>query len=154
MGVWKVSSFMSYLPSSNWNTLWLCSLSVRTLNQLHSCMHVCCIAPLAYQCDPRRSGRSVFHIQLLLLTCLSQCRSRVCCLSCSPLNDSPRARRHQDLAFIMAFLRSSAVPLVASYVVLMTMSLVAVILRFISQHILQRSIKGHDILCVVSLVSR
>jgi len=54
----------------------------------------------------------------------------------------------------MASLRSSAVSLLVSYVVLMVISLVAVILRFISRRILQGDIKVDDILCVVSLVSQ
>ncbi len=99
-------------------------------------------------------GRLVFPTQSLFLSCLSLCRSQVRCLSCSGLGVSSRAKRFHDLTFIMTFLRSSAIPLVVSYVVLMIMSLIVVILRFISKRILQRNIKGHDMLCVVSLVSQ
>lgn len=54
----------------------------------------------------------------------------------------------------MAPLQSNAVPLVVSYVFLTSLSAIAVILRFISIHILSRQVKAHDIFCLVSLVSK
>lgn len=54
----------------------------------------------------------------------------------------------------MAPLHRSAVSLVVSYADFLALSAVVVVLRFISIRILRRQIKLHDILCVVSLVSR
>lgn len=53
----------------------------------------------------------------------------------------------------MAPFRSSAGPLIVSYVVMVVLSIVVVALRFMSIRILQRRVKVHDILCVISLVS-
>lgn len=54
----------------------------------------------------------------------------------------------------MTPLRRSAVSLVISYAGILVLSTVVVILRYFSIRILKRKVNLHDILCVVSLVSR
>lgn len=55
---------------------------------------------------------------------------------------------------MVSSIRPSALLLVVSYIIFMVMSIVVVILRFLSIRILRRNIKVHDTLCVISLVSQ
>lgn len=125
-------------------------------NQLHSCVHALLAQWAAWLNGATLNAQKrVGNLKAsLLLICLSLCRSNVSLLSPSVLNVRALTRRSDHLAVIMAYLRDDTVPLVVSYLVMMFLSLVAVIMRFISIYILRRRIKAHDVLCVVSLVRR
>ena len=54
----------------------------------------------------------------------------------------------------MTTMRKSSVSLIVSYIIMVVLSSVAVVLRFVSIRMLKRELKSHDLLCVLSLVSR